>query len=357
MARILGLNFAGVGYIINASPKGGVIRKEAELALAYYITVDGGGSKCLSILFDENMNIYGHSLTGGVNETQSAPAVVREHIADNVAELLCACCPPEIEAVFASFVGPFSIFQAEVEKRTHILRTVNQGEAAAGIYASGLRPQGYLAIAGTGSDVFYLEEHPEAGKRRGLGGWGPILGDQGSGAWLGQQALRAAVDGFEKTGEETMLGDLFVKRWDLKDLHGLVSRVHRSPAPFSVVASAVPVVGEAARAGDAVALRLIKEAGWQMAHQMLTLIRREDLPKREFMTVCGGAWKCHPLMFETFRETVLAECPEMDVQKPVFEHVCAGPIRILLEQGLPRERVKALMMEKLGQYALHWPEA
>ena len=60
-----------------------------------------------------------------------------------------------------------------------------------GAWASGsLASAGIVAISGTGSNVFGVNA---AGDSWRCGGWGHILGDEGSGYWIGLGAIRAAL--------------------------------------------------------------------------------------------------------------------------------------------------------------------
>ena len=84
------------------------------------------------------------------------------------------------------------------------------------------------------------------------------MGDQGSGTWIGQTALRAAIAAREGWGEDTMLFPLVKERWGFERDFDLVSVVHGAPAPFAKVAQATRLVGEACEQGDAVAKRIVQ---------------------------------------------------------------------------------------------------
>nr|HML49358.1 hypothetical protein [Clostridia bacterium] len=154
-------------------------------------------------------------------------------------------------------------------------------------------------------------------------------------------------------GEPTVFLPLLYERWQLGNRWDLVHAVHQSPAPFRKVASALPVVAEAARAGDRVALELFQEAGRLMALQMLALLRREGLTEAEETCVCcGGCWKAHPAMYKTFRERMGEAAPRIRVQKPVFEPVMAGAVVRQLERD-PEASPEALLDRLAGPYAAY----
>lgn len=135
----------------------------------------------------------------------------------------------------------------------------------------------------------------------------------------------------------------------------MVRIIHGAVAPFRVVASITPVVGEAARGGDEVALEILAEAGEFMAMQTDCLIRREGIPREYWKVVCcGGAWKTHPMMFETFSRRLETIYPGIRVQRHWFEHVLAGLVNEILLEGISIEEGKQMIMEGFPSYVIDW---
>ncbi|MGI6182466.1 MAG: N-acetylglucosamine kinase [Candidatus Fimadaptatus sp.] len=325
--------------------------------MAIYITLDAGGSKCSAIMFDDELNILGRGLSGGVNTTQTSLEDSRANMVSCMEQMFAMLTPKCVAKLYLSFVGPVNILMEEFARRTEVRELIMLGEPKAGLLAGGLRREGMLAIAGTGSDVFYITEDGGNGARRDVvGAYGPILGDQGSGTWIGQRALRAAVKAGEGWGRETILRDLIKEAWGVKDEWGFVDKVHGAVAPFRMVASVAPLVGKAAHMGDEVALDIMRGAGKEMALQTLCLIERVgDMPKEHrFMVACGGAWKAHPLMFETFKRMIQAQHPEVQVEKPCFEHVMCGPVDMLLRAGLDEGEILRRLRDKFADYVIKW---
>lgn len=102
-----------------------------------------------------------------------------------------------------------------------------------------MRATGLVAMARTGSDVFYLS--PD-GRHTTIGGFGAILGDDGSGVWIGQQALRKAIAYEEGWGEQTAFLPLLREAWNLRQRDDIIERVHGEPAPYRKVASVLPLL-------------------------------------------------------------------------------------------------------------------
>jgi len=91
-----------------------------------------------------------------------------------------------------------------------------------------------------------------------VGGWGPVVADEGSGTWIGKRAVRAVFDALDRD-EETLLMKKIQEAWALPSIRNLVDVVNRIPGPeFSKL---TPVVVECAQRCDPDAIRILEEAG------------------------------------------------------------------------------------------------
>jgi N-acetylglucosamine kinase-like BadF-type ATPase len=324
------------------------------------LSVDGGGTKLRMVLFNENFDILGQGMAGGVNVNSTTPRDSLENVKDCLDQVFGGKPPPLIDKLYVVFVGPVANLLDALKERTGVGETALMSESEAGIMAGAFWTEGFLAISGTGSDIFLVDKEGRLKSRDGttrgaVGGWGPILGDQGSGVWIGQEAIRAVVSGIEGWTEKTLIHDLVRRDWKLNEDWDMVTRVYRDPAPFRKVASLTRQVEEAAAAGDAVALRIVREAGELMALQGLSFFARFDIPRdARRLVCCGGAWKTHPLMFETFKRKILAAYPDFDIRKPLFEHLMAGPAFEILRQGVEASRAAGILAEKFPDLVIKW---
>jgi N-acetylglucosamine kinase-like BadF-type ATPase len=119
--------------------------------------------------------------------------------------------------------------------------------------------EGILLIAGSGSIGLAraLAETGEHSLRR-VGGWGALLGDEGSGYGIGLAGLRAAVAGSEGRGPETHLLNTLYEILNLDAVRALFEWSETADKP--AVAALAPSVVEVAREGDPVAGQIVEEA-------------------------------------------------------------------------------------------------
>ncbi len=163
------------------------------------------------------------------------------------------------------------------------VQVVNDGRVAlAGALQGG---PGVILIAGTGSIAYGLDD---AGQLARAGGWGWMLGDEGSGFAIGRQALAAALCALDGAGPATVLGDRICAAWDLARLTDAIPRIYADPsAARTEIAALVPHVAQAAAEGDAVAEEILRQAGRDLAHLAAALIRRMTLREPRVATTGG----------------------------------------------------------------------
>jgi N-acetylglucosamine kinase-like BadF-type ATPase len=121
---------------------------------------------------------------------------------------------------------------------------------------------GILVIGGTGSAVL---GRCADGTRFKAGGWGPGIGDEGSGFWIGREGLRRAFAAVDSGGPGLLL-EAIRSAWGVKDLGEVVAFANARPGPD--LSTLTPVVVRAAEAGDATAAEVLEQAGRELAKQV-----------------------------------------------------------------------------------------
>ncbi|RQP12978.1 MAG: hypothetical protein EAS51_01370 [Microbacteriaceae bacterium] len=167
---------------------------------------------------------------------------------------------------------------------------------------------GVVVASGTGSIVFAVGP---AGVAR-VDGWGYLMGDAGSGFWLGRQALDAVMRAHDGRGPATSLTAVVREHWpDLEDAYVLLQS---DPARVSVVASFARAVAEHADT-DPVAARICREAGEELALSAVTALRRVGVETSPFVSAIGGVLRGAHVR-AAFEEAVLAVHPTARFEAP-----------------------------------------
>lgn len=144
---------------------------------------------------------------------------------------------------------------------------------------------GLAVIAGTGSIAFTLDESGKDGR---AGGWGHLLGDEGSAFQVVLQSLRAAARYADGCGPQTALLDAFVSRMGLNEARDLIPAVYRREWDRAALAGLAPVVFEAAANGDEVALRVMWYQADELARTAAAAVRNSALPTKGVPVALAG---------------------------------------------------------------------
>lgn len=245
--------------------------------MSYLIVgVDGGGTKTKVVVADESGTELGTATGGGSAARPGQTTHAAEVIAQTVTEALAACeRTGEVPRVLcAGLAGAgreperHAVREAlgRLEVADHVIVEPDATIALEDAFGDGA---GILLVSGTGSSCF---GRSPAGAFARCGGWGPIIGDEGSGGWIGRRTLSivaAAADGREP---ETALLPAVLTALELESSDGLVQwAAHADPAALAKLASTVITV---AATGDLRANSLLALAAEELVTHVRALSRQ-----------------------------------------------------------------------------------
>jgi len=172
---------------------------------------------------------------------------------------------------------------------------------------------GILVIGGTGSAVL---GRCADGTRFKAGGWGPGIGDEGSGFWIGREGLRrafAAVD----SGDAGLLLEAIRSAWGVKDVGDVVAFANQRPGPD--MSALTPVVVKAAEDGDATAAEVLEQAGRELARQVAVVWEkmRGHGEVTGSVAYTGSVVEKIATVQESMRRSILERCPGLSVVEAV----------------------------------------
>ncbi len=170
--------------------------------MVLFLGIDGGGTGCRAAVADASGRVLGHGQSGPANITSDLQGA-RANILDATAQALSAAVGaasvaaelPHLTAGLGLAGANAAGASGQLQLALPFARMRIETDAVAAVKGALGAANGIVAALGTGS-VFAVQQ---AGVIRQFGGWGLVLGDEGSGAWLGRAALSRAlraVDGF-----------------------------------------------------------------------------------------------------------------------------------------------------------------
>ncbi len=232
--------------------------------------IDGGGSSVRVVILDTRLSILGqsHGLAVNPNLVGQAQAAARIQAAMREALASAGLESARIEAVGAGVSGILAaglggwLRDVVAAVIPQAVITVCPDYEIALVGAHGRR-EGLLVLSGTGSLACGINA---AGESALVGGWGYLLGDEGSGVWLGLAGLRAAVRSADGLESPTGLLIALLDTLALAQPRDLVRWLHRPAGiPTAEVAALAPLVLAQAEAGDDAAGRIVAEAAAHLA--------------------------------------------------------------------------------------------
>ena len=192
-----------------------------------HIGIDAGGTSTRCIAVAANGECVGYGVAASGNPISAGPALAAASVADAVADALrqAGASGDRVTIVVLAMAG------ASARGSLHVFAEALAplGVSAPNVFAPDLlatfcsgtwRPAGYALVAGTGSAAVRVEDGEVAATADGLG-W--LLGDEGSGFWIGRRVVRAAVAELDRRGPSTALTPLLLAALGL-DLAGTVRR-------------------------------------------------------------------------------------------------------------------------------------
>lgn len=260
----------------------------------YYIGVDGGGSNLRVALVDETMHLLREVVRGKVNPNTLGIQQASDRIQQALSEITDGFNEP-IRAVGIGISGaPKAIAEnwlRDTVKAVLPMAVVvpSSDEEIALVGANGER-RGVLVLSGTGSIAHGAND---AGESLTIGGWGYLMGDKGSGYWLGMQALEAYIRHEDGTDTRpTSLVERVRQACGFKDRFDIIPWLYQPAPDSSKVARLAPLVLEEAQAGDAHARHIIEEGAAELALLAQTIVRRLHITQPRY--AFAGSLLTHP---------------------------------------------------------------
>jgi len=150
--------------------------------------------------------------------------------------------------------------------------------------ATGGKP-GIMVLSGGGTVAYGCDA---SGASLRVGGWGHLLGDEGSGYWIGLKALKAALRSWAGTIPNTELEEMLMTRFGIEDDRQLIEKVYSGEVSEAEIAGLVPLVDSLAGQGDEASVEILDEAAAHLVGMAVAiLVRFGELP----VHLSGGVFR------------------------------------------------------------------
>src|ERR1700686_2786923 len=304
--------------------------------MAYYLGIDGGGTKTRCVLGDETM-VLATAMSGGSNIVRLGETHAREAL-HTAARQVCApanISPAQISAICIGAAGADRPAIA-AKIRTILVELISEiapeivltkievvGDMTIALEAAFGAGPGVIAIAGTGSIAYGRDAN---GRTARAGGWGFAISDEGSGHWIGRRAISAILSAHDQ-GLETALTATVLQVWKLNTIDELVRQANSTrPPDFPRL---FPIVLRAADEGDSIARDLLTDAGAKLASLTAIVVRRlahntsaAMLPVATLpVAMTGSVFRQSPDVRQVFYNTLQTSFPGLDVRQDIVDPI------------------------------------
>jgi N-acetylglucosamine kinase-like BadF-type ATPase len=310
--------------------------------MTYFIGVDGGASKTAAIVVDEHGTKLGAGLAGASNHLRVGIVEATRNVerAVNGALVEAGIAIKDVEYAYCGIAG--SDHPSHREKVVEALRVffprgnfIVDTDARIALTGAVGFGAGIVVISGTGSVAFGRNAAGEEGRS---GGWGPTLGDEGSGFWIAREGLSAIVRAHDGRGFATSMTDMLCAEYEMCSPADLPRFVYATTTHVDDIARYGKLVIEAAQAGDDIARDILARAGSELAECVLAIARKLHMADADFPAAfVGGAFHAGELLLSPMRLRLQRDAPGATLQAPVHTPVEGAAMMAMRSSEAPRE--------------------
>ncbi len=273
-----------------------------------YFGIDGGGTRSRLRVVDEQGNTVLKATGASTNIYSMSPETVERNLRDLLE-------PLSRVPVRAGCIGSAGLSR-EREKTlfSHILANLipdvpvtlcSDGEIL--LVGGLLSMEGYCLISGTGSLALRRDSDGHITRS---GGFGYMLGDEGSGWWIAHQALMRSLRSMEKRDVNTSMLSALLSALSLEHVDDLITYMHHRVSKAEV-ARLAPVVTTFAEKGDPLARQILIDAAGELS-ALVESIYSSQLDHQE-LVYAGGVMEHDTIVRETFLRLLSERLPSVTV--------------------------------------------
>jgi N-acetylglucosamine kinase-like BadF-type ATPase len=300
----------------------------------HVLGIDAGGTKTVCLLADEHGRVVAEGRGPGAN-LHVAGELALEKVVHEVMEQAIGDRAIVPAAICLGMAGvdredEALTVRAIMRRIGYKSRTLVVNDALIALVAAAGDAPGVVIIAGTGAIVYGRNGSGEAAR---AGGWGHMIGDEGSGYWIGREALAAVMRASDGRGPETQLSGEILAHFDVADVSRLPRLVYDRAQPRMAVAALGPLVLRVSEQGDAVATRILERAAEELVLAAGSVTSRLEMRGDAFtFYLAGGIFRVVPWLVGELSRRLIEVAPRSGVQL-LDQEPAQGAVRLALAEA------------------------
>lgn len=300
---------------------------------ALILGIDGGGTKTVAWLStaDPDGPLLGQGHAGPSNQRAVGPVLATQNL-DLAVQLAFDNAGLERQTVPAACLGlagadrqadrQVVLQWAEHARLAERVRVVNDAvPLLSANHGSGI---GVALIAGTGSLAWGRNA---AGQTARSGGWGYLLGDEGSAFALGTAAIKAVVMAADGRSSATTLRDPLLQALHISSTADIVTAIYSADIPRAVIAGLAPLLFQPELAADTAVQSILQQAANDLATMTASVARQLQLVDPFPLALTGSVLLHQP----QYRQAVIQAITDLSTAPPsvsVVPEAVAGALQL-----------------------------
>ncbi len=291
--------------------------------MKYLIGIDGGGTKTHCVITDLNGKIL-YECFGSASNFLIAGF---EKVSATILKLITECrlkLDIQYEDIACVLIGTTGAgrrsdadrlensFNEFAKSKNIIIKNFRvESDARIALEGAFSGKPGSILIAGTGSIMFGKDA---AGAIHRVGGFGRFIGDEGSGYSIGREALIAVSKEFDGRGNKTGITDLLNKKFEIDSSEKLIIEIYKNNFD---IASAAPLVLQAAEAGDEISKKIIDDESNELIDHISTMAEKINEPVLN-VSFIGGLISGENIYSNALRKKIISHLPKVKIKLPEY---------------------------------------
>ncbi|WP_300382708.1 BadF/BadG/BcrA/BcrD ATPase family protein [Clostridium sp.] len=292
-----------------------------------FLVCDGGGTKTDFIVFNEKAEILSCYKSTGTN----ALFIDEEKAINNVIEGINECIGKaklsinDLELI-CLFIPGFERCIQKIKKRINMKNIKCLSDADNAFFGAMGKSHGIVVLSGTGSFAIGISKD---NRKLVSGGWGPLIGDKGSGYHIGIMCLEKLAYYYDNNIKDSKLRELFLKKFKIDDEYKIREIIYSSNFGREDVAKISKIVAEAAKENDKDALDILRRAANELVELVITLNKKLNYEKLP-VSLIGGVTNIGSLFINIFKEELLVKCENLFYEDPKYDPLIGAMLYVLL---------------------------
>lgn len=266
------------------------------------LAIDGGGTKTIAVITDKKGSVLGVGKAGATNYQVVGRKAAQQSLQDAIQQAIEEVKsrfghsdPVAVEKAVIALAGldtqndqrivDHIVCDALQSLQLNVRNFIVENDCLSALLGATQQSPGVLLISGTGSIVF---AHDGKGRYVRAGGWGHRVGDEGSGYWIGKEAIRAVLKMYDGREEPSVLSNLILNHFQFHHIEDLYNWVYSEHYSVDDVSALTRIVEEAASQNDAVSQAILERAVSELEQLLYAVLARVSLNDEHVKLVLQG---------------------------------------------------------------------